>query len=400
MSSVDTPAYSLTRPKNTPLDPPPLYSRLRDENPITQVTIWDGRHSAWLVTRWEDARAVLGNPAFSSDQSHSGFPSQRPDMPPLAHGFFANYDPPIHTTMRSTLTREFMIKRIGALRPGIASTTTRLLDEMTRSERSADLVERFTLPLPSLVICDLLGVPYEDHEYFQKRSRVFVDAHATGEQFTQAWEELNAYLADLLTAKRGNPGDDVLSRLTEHVDAGTVTERDASDLAVFLLFAGHETTANMLALSTVALLRDPAQIPRLLAGPTEAANAVEELLRYLSIVHGGLRRYALEDVTIGGVTISAGEGVIVPVHVANRDPESFTDPDSLDLGRDNARRHVAFGYGIHQCLGQPLARAELQIALPELFRRLPGLRLAVPFEDIAFKENTFVYGVDELPVVW
>ncbi|MFI6692980.1 cytochrome P450 [Streptomyces sp. NPDC050433] len=400
MSSADTPAYSLTRPGTAPLDPPPLYSRLRDEKPITQVTIWDGRLSAWLVTRWEDARAVLGNPAFSSDQSHPGFPGQHPDMPPLAHGFFANYDPPIHTTMRSTLTRDFIIKRISALRPGIARTTTRLLDEMTRSERPVDLVERFALPLPSLVICDLLGVPYEDHEYFQQRSRVFVDGNATGQQIGQAWEELNAYLVGLLSTKRRNPGVDVLTRLTEHVDASTVTERDASDLAVFLLFAGHETTANMIALSTVALLRNPDQISQLLAGPTEAANAVEELLRFLSIVHGGLRRYALEDVTIGGVTISAGEGVIVPVHVANRDPESFTDPDNLDLGRANARRHVAFGYGIHQCLGQPLARAELQIALPELFRRLPGLRLAGPFEDISFKENTLVYGVNELPVVW
>ncbi|WTN61196.1 cytochrome P450 [Streptomyces sp. NBC_00626] len=352
------------------------------------------------MTRWEDARAVLGNPAFSSDQSRPGFPGQRPDLPPLAHGFFANYDPPIHTTMRGTLTREFMVKKISALRPGIAEKTTRLLDEMTRSERRADLVDGFALPLPSLVICDLLGVPYEDHAYFQKHSRVFVDAGATGEQIGQAWEELNAYLLGLLATKRRNPGNDVLSRLAEHVDAGTVTERDASDLAVFLLFAGHETTANMIALSTVTLLRNPDQIPRLLAGPTEAANAVEELLRYLSIVHGGLRRYALEDVTIGGVTIPAGEGVIVPVHVANRDPEIFTDPDSLDLGRANARRHVAFGYGIHQCLGQPLARAELEIALPELFRRLPGLRLADPIEAVSFKENTLVYGVNELPVTW
>ncbi|MGW1719702.1 cytochrome P450 [Streptomyces sp. NPDC002156] len=400
MPLADTPEYSLARPRTSPLAPPPQYSRLRADNPISRVTIWDGRLSAWLVTRWEDARAVLGNPAFSSDQTHPGFPGHRPDLPPLPHGFFANYDPPVHTTMRRTLTREFMIRKIDALRPGIARTTSRLLDGMSRPDAPVDLVKRFALPLPSLVICDLLGVPYEDHEYFQDRSRVFVDGTATGPQFAQAWEELNAYLLELLAAKRKSPGDDVLSRLAEQVDAGTVTERDATDLAVFLLFAGHETTANMIGLGTVALLRNRDQVPRLLGGPEAAVNAVEELLRFLSIVHSGLRRYALEDVTIGGVTIPAGEGVIIAAHVANRDPGTFTDPDRLNLSRADARRHMAFGYGIHQCLGQPLARAELQIALPELFRRLPGLRLAVPIEHVVFKENTIVYGIKELPVTW
>lgn len=302
--------------------------------------------------------------------------------------------------MRRTLTREFMVKKIEALRPAIADITGKLLDEMVRSQRPVDLVERFALPLPSLVICELLGVPYEDHEYFQSRSNVFVNITSTGQQVAQAWQELNAYLLDLLTAKRKVPGDDVLSRLGEHVDAGTVTDKDATDLAVFLLFAGHETTANMIALGTAALLQNPDQIPRLLAGPAETAQAVEELFRYLTIVHVGLRRRALEDVTIGGVTISAGDGVIVPIHLANRDPEVFTDPDRLDLGRANARQHVAFGYGIHQCLGQPLARAELQVVLPELFRRLPGLQLDAPLEDLTFKANTNVYGVRALPVAW
>ncbi|MFC4508275.1 MULTISPECIES: cytochrome P450 [Streptomyces] len=394
------PEYVLARPKATPLDPPLAYSRLREEEPVSRVTIWDGRRSAWLVTRYEDARAVLGHSAFSSDSSHAGYPSLRPDHPPMPPGFFANVDPPLHTTMRRTLTREFMIKKIDALRPAIADITGQLLDEMTRSQGPVDLVESFALPLPSLVICELLGVPYEDHEYFQSRSKVFVDITATGQQFAKAWGELNAYLLDLLTAKRKAPGDDVLSRLGEQVDAGTVTERDATDLAVFLLFAGHETTANMIALGTVTLLQNPDQIPRLLAGPAETALAVEELLRYLSIVHLGLRRRAIEDVTIGNVTISAGDGVIVPIHLANRDPEFFTDPDRLDLGRANARQHVAFGYGIHQCLGQPLARAELQVVLPELFRRLPGLRLDTPLEDLAFKQATGVYGVRALPVTW
>ncbi|MCF1595202.1 cytochrome P450 [Streptomyces muensis] len=400
MTSATSSEFVLTRPATAPLDPPPVYSRLRDEEPITRVSIWEGRLSAWLVTHWEDARAVLGNPAFSSDTSRSGFPTFIEDSRPAPRGFFANYDPPVHTTMRRTLTREFMVKKIDALRPAITDITRELLDEMTGEKGPVDFVERFALPLPSLVICELLGVPYEDHDFFQSHSKVFVDLQSTGEQFTASWEALNSYLLQLLTAKRSKPGDDVLTRLGEHVDTGAVSERDAADLAAFLLFAGHETTANMIALGTITLLQHPDQIPYLLAGPAEAANAVEELLRYLAIVHGGLRRYALEDVRIGDVTIRAGEGVIVPLHVANRDPEAFADPDRLDLGRANARQHVTFGYGIHQCLGQPLARAELQIVLPELFRRLPDLRIDVPLEDITFKQSTTVYGVHELPVTW
>ncbi|UIX29292.1 cytochrome P450 [Streptomyces sp. GQFP] len=400
MSSATTPEFVLTRPRNAPLAPPPQYSRLRDEQPITRVTIWEGRLSPWLVTRWEDARAVLGSPAFSSDPTSAGFPAPRENMPPLPPGFFANSDAPVHTTMRRALTREFMVKRIEALRPAITRTTGELLDEMSRAPAPVDFVERFALPLPSLVICDLLGVPYEDHDFFQSHSKTFVDLGTTPEQFTTSWDALNSYLSQLIAAKRSKPGDDVLTGLAEHVDAGTVTERDATDMAVFLLFAGHETTANMIALSTLTLLQHPEQIPHLFAGPAQTAIAVEELLRYLAIVHGGLRRYALEDVRVGEVAIRAGEGVIVPLHVANRDPEVFADPDGLDLGRANARHHVTFGYGVHQCLGQPLARAELQIVLPELFRRLPDLRIAVPLEDIAFKQNTMVYGVEELPVSW
>ncbi|WP_143570332.1 cytochrome P450, partial [Streptomyces acidiscabies] len=194
--------------------------------------------------------------------------------------------------------------------------------------------------------------------------------------------------------------DDVVTRLAAQADEGVITDQDAADLSAFLLFAGHETTANMIALSTITLLNHPEQIPHILGGPDQVASAVEELLRYLSIVHGGLRRTAVDDVTIGGVTIHAGEGVIVPVHIANRDPEFFSNPDDFDLDRANVRQHLAFGYGIHQCLGQPLARAELQVVLPEVFRRLPDLKIAVPMEEIAFKQATAVYGVRELPVTW
>ncbi|MDX2931488.1 cytochrome P450 [Streptomyces ipomoeae] len=394
-----SPAFVLARPKDAPLDPPPVYARLREEQPVTQVSL-GGRVSPWLVTRWEDARTVLGSPAFSTDPTHPGAPNDREGQSQGPRGFFQQYDDPIHATMRRTLTREFMVKRIDALRPGIARLTDELLSDLTESRGPVDLVEHFSLPLPSLVICELLGVPYEDHAFFQEQSKVLVDRTATAQESTRAFAELGEYLLGLVRAKRATPGDDVITRLTAQADEGVITDQDAADLSAFLLFAGHETTANMIALSTITLLQNPDQIPHLLGGPDQVAVAVEELLRYLTIVHFGLRRTALEDVTVGGVTIRAGEGVIISINVANRDPDFFTAPDDLDLARANARRHLAFGYGIHQCLGQPLARAELQIVLPELFRKLPGLKIAVPPEKIAFKQDTAVYGVRELPVTW
>ncbi|MFB7499868.1 cytochrome P450 [Streptomyces sp. NPDC056161] len=398
--SSSLPPYVLGRPADAPLDPPPLFTQLREGRPVTRVSLWEGKLSPWLVTRWQDARAVLGSDAFSSNPELPGAPNFREGASRGPRGFFLSYDDPIHASMRRTLTREFMVRRVDALRPAVARLTDELLTDMTDLVGSVDFVEHFSLPLPWLVICELLGVPYSDHPFFQAQSKIFVDLKATAEQTVQARQALTAYLLELVRAKRVTPGDDVITRLAQQADAGVITDQDAADMGAFLLLAGHETTANMIALSVVTLLHHPDQIPYVLGGPDQVAGAVEELLRYLSIVHGGLRRTAVEDVPIAGVTIRAGEGVIVPVHVANRDPGVFTTPDGLDLERANARQHLAFGYGVHQCLGQPLARAELQVALPEIFRRLPDLKIAVPMKDITFKQDTVVYGVRELPVTW
>ncbi|MFC8435130.1 cytochrome P450 [Streptomyces sp. NPDC057253] len=394
------PDFVYDRPKDAPLGPSPLLVALRDEKPVTRVSVWNGKLEAWLVTRWEEAREVLGSPALSTNPNNPGFPAVREGVRQRERGFFQMWDPPVHTAMRRTLTREFMVKKMDALRPAVARITTDLLDDLVKKSGPVDYVEHFALPLPSLVICELLGVPYEHHEFFQENSKPFVDLTATAEQVTEAYARLSGFLKELLAVKRTNPGDDVVTRLGEQVDAGDITEQEAADLGALLLFAGHETTANMIALSTITLLENPEQIPRLFGTPDELNNAVEELLRYISVLHGGLRRVATEDLTIGDVTIRAGEGVIVPLSVVNRDPALFTDPDELALDRSNARQHLAFGYGIHQCLGQPLARAELQIVLPEVFRRLPELKLAAPLEEIPFKASSMVYGVQELPVTW
>jgi hypothetical protein len=399
MTGIDSSPQVLTmaRADGAPLDPPPEYARLRQEAPVTRVSLWGGRATPWLITRWEDARTLLASRGVSSQGPRPGFLSE--ETPPMPPGYFFGQDDPVHEKFRRALTREFLVKRIEALREPTQRIFDQLLDAMIKGGKPADFVEAVALPLPSLVICAMLGVPYADHDFFQSRSKTLMDGEATGEEKTAAHVELGDYLQRLVETKRREPGDDLVSRLGEHVNDGTFSVRDAADVGAFLLFAGHETTANMISLGVLALLEHPDQLPRLYAGPAELANAVEELLRWVTIAHTGLTRTALEDITIGDVTIPAGEPVIILLNSANRDQAIFDDADALDLARANARRHVAFGYGIHQCLGQPVARMELQIVLPEVFRRLPGLRIE-PGREVTFKDTSAAYGADFMPVIW
>jgi hypothetical protein len=399
MTGIDSSPQVLTmaRADGAPLDPPPEYARLRQEAPVTRVSLWGGRATPWLITRWEDARTLLASRGVSSQGPRPGFLSE--ETPPMPPGYFFGQDDPVHEKFRRALTREFLVKRIEALREPTQRIFDQLLDAMIKGGKPADFVEAVALPLPSLVICAMLGVPYADHDFFQSRSKTLMDGEATGEEKTAAHVELGDYLQRLVETKRREPGDDLVSRLGEHVNDGTFSVRDAADVGAFLLFAGHETTANMISLGVLALLEHPDQLPRLYAGPAELANAVEELLRWVTIAHTGLTRTALEDITIGDVTIPAGEPVIILLNSANRDQDIFDDADALDLARANARRHVAFGYGIHQCLGQPVARMELQIVLQEVFRRLPGLRIE-PGREVTFKDTSAAYGADFMPVIW
>jgi cytochrome P450 len=389
----------MTRADGAPLDPPPEYALLREDAPITRVTLWGGKATPWLVTRWEDARTVLASTGVSSESSRPGFPTSTENAPALPPGYFFGQDDPVHDTFRRALTREFMVKRVEALREPTTRIFERLLEDMIERGGPVDFVEAVALPLPSLVICELLGVPYADHDFFQSHSKILIDTAASGEDRITAHQALGDYLQRLVEDRRREPKDDLVSRLGEHVNAGTFAVRDAADVGAFLLFAGHETTANMIGLGVLALLAHPDQLPRLHQGKAELANAVEELLRYLTIAHRGLTRMATEDITVGDVTIRAGEGVIILLNSANRDEDTFADPDTLDLARANARQHLAFGYGIHQCLGQPLARMELQIVLPEVFRRLPGLRIA-PGQEVAYKQTSAAYGPSVMPVTW
>ncbi|MGH8917906.1 MAG: cytochrome P450, partial [Actinomycetes bacterium] len=250
-------------------------------------------------------------------------------------------------------------------------------------------------------ICELLGVPYEDRAFFHRVSKVLIAKDAPAAESLAALEELLAYLGGLVKRKLTDPADDVLSRLAaEQVATGAMTVEEVAAMGQLLLVAGHETTANMIALGTAALLEHPDQLELVRNGDTALiANAVEELLRYLTIVHTGRRRVATADMEIGGQQIRKGDGLIAASDIANRDAEAFPDPDKLDVTR-KARHHVAFGYGVHQCLGQPLARVELQVVYSTLYRRVPTLALAAPVGDLKFKHDMVVYGLHELPVTW
>jgi cytochrome P450 len=295
-----------------------------------------------------------------------------------------------------------MVKRITAMRPRVQQIVDGLIDDMLAGPRPADLVTAFALPVPSLVICELLGVPYADHEFFQGCSRKLIDTTTPVDEAVEATDQLRSYLSDLVAAKKQSPTDDMMGSLvSEQLAAGELTAAEVVDMSLLMLVAGHETTANMIALGTLALLEHPDQLAELrdTDDPALITNAVEELLRYLTIVHTGRRRVATEDVEVGGHTIRAGEGIILANDAGNRDATAFPDPDRLDIHR-RARHHVAFGYGVHQCLGQPLARMELHVVYGTLYRRIPGLALAIPFEDVSFKHEMVVYGVHSLPVTW
>jgi hypothetical protein len=393
----------MARAAGCPFDPPPELRTLQARTPITRVRLWDGS-TPWLLTRYDDQRAVLADPRVSVDTSLAGYPhtSAGSRASRTQARTFLHKDDPEHGWLRRMVTAPFAIKRVEAQRPAIQRIVDTLIDEMLAGPKPADLVQAFALPVPSLVISELLGVSYADHDFFQHNSKVLINRDEPPEAQLKARDKLVDFLDRLVAEKLAHPGDDLLSTLaTGQVKTGGLTQHEAAEMGVLLLVAGHETTANMIALGTLALLEHPDQLAALREAddPKLIAGAVEELLRYLHILHLGRRRVALEDIQIGGQLIRGGDGVILANEVANRDDEVFADPDRLDVHRD-ARRHVAFGFGVHQCLGQPLARVELQVVYSTLYRRIPDLRLAVDLDQVPFKNDAGIYGVYELPVTW
>ncbi|MFC5754852.1 cytochrome P450 [Actinomadura rugatobispora] len=390
----------LPGPRSCPFDPPPGYRRLREQRPVAPLAFPDGA-VGWLVTRYEDVRALLADDRFSSDRERASSPVRRnvfhsEDRP----GMLLNMDPPEHTRYRRMLTRHFTVRRMRALAPRIEQIVTEHLDAMEAAGPPVDLVTAFARPIPSLVICELLGVPYADREDFQRWTATVLKLDADEQEAWHARDALRRYMRDLVAVKRAHPDDALISTLiTEQRPQMALTDEEVAGIGLLLLVAGHETTANMLALGTFALLRHPEQLDVLRAHPEGVDHAVEELLRYLTIVQFGTVRVARQNVEFGGRRIRAGQTVVASLPAANRDPGEFPDPDDLDLARDPCR-HVSFGHGVHQCLGQQLARVEMQIAFPALFRRFPTLGVAVPPERVPMRDDMFIYGVHTLPLTW
>ncbi len=372
------PSFPQRRP--SPLEPPPIYRTLRGEAPVSQVSIPSGGR-AWVITRHEDYRRVLADPRLSSNRDAPGFPildaGVRDDQADLVGGDGARrplkganpssiigMDDPEHGAARGAVAGEFASRRIRALRPRIQQIVDQCVDDLLSQPQPADLVATLALPVPTLTVCELLGVPYQDHAFFQEGTARITDHASTSGRRRAASYELRSYLDAIVTTKVAEPGDDLISRQITG-KGGSYTEEDHKALvalAFLLLLSGYETTASMISLSAVVLLSHPSQLDAIRNDPAKTPGAVEELLRYISVTDAAPARIATEDIEISGCTIRAGEGVVPLGLAANRDPETFENPDGFDIYRE-ARHHVAFGYGRHLCLRAP--------ACSRLTRRCP-----------------------------
>jgi cytochrome P450 len=379
-------------------DPHAYFTRLREKEPVTPVTLPEGG-VAWMVTRYQEVRGALADPQLYKDWADKLKPPGW--SPDAVSGYLSahllNSDPPDHTRLRKLVNKAFTVRRVAGLRPRIEAITASLLDAMAGRDE-VDLIEAFAFPLPVTVICELVGIPVADRDKFQAWSHATVSSVISPESFYETGVAMYQYFTQLVAAKREAPGDDLLSALISARDSGdSLDERELIAMLFLLLIAGHETTANLIASGTLALLTHPSELARLRGDPSLLPGAVEELLRYTSPVNHGTERFTLSPVRIGDATIPGREWVLAMIASANRDPGRFPDPDRLDLGRE-AAGHLAFGHGIHYCLGAPLARLEGEVAFGGLLSRFPGLALAVPEESLRWRPSTLIRGLESLPV--
>ncbi|MQY16215.1 Cytochrome P450 107B1 [Streptomyces sp. RB5] len=380
-------------------DPYPAYAWLREHAPVHRTTLPSGVE-AWLVTRYADARQALADPRLSKNPTRhasdkTGIPGER-SAGLMTH--LLNIDPPDHTRLRRLVSKAFTPRTVAEFAPRVQELTDRLIDGFA-ARGEADLIHEFAFPLPIYAICDLLGVPAEDQDDFRDWAGMMIH-HGKGPRggVARSVKKMRAYLAELIHRKRDAPGDDLISGLIRASDHGEhLTENEAAAMAFILLFAGFETTVNLIGNGVYQLLRHPAEKDRLAAAPELLPPAVEELLRYDGPVELATWRFATAPLEIGGEHIPAGDPVLVVLAAADRDPARFTDPDTLDLTRrDN--QHLGYGHGIHYCLGAPLARLEGQTAIGTLLRRVPDLRLAADPAELRWRGGLIMRGLRTLPV--
>lgn len=384
-------------------DPVPELAAIREGTGVQSVVSALG-NTVYLVTRHDDVKTVLADHEHFSNARPPGF--SLPGAPEMSAeelaktraGNLLGLDPPEHQRLRRLLTPEFTIRRMKRLEPRITEIVGEHLDAMAARGAPADLVAEFALPVPSLVICELLGVPYDDRDDFQHRSARQLDLSLPIAERMQLQQQSRSYMHSLVGRARKAPGEDILGMLVrEH--GNSLSDDELVGIAGLLLLAGHETTSNMLGLGTLALLRRPDQLALVRDDPDAIGPAMEELLRWLSVVHHAIPRFATADVEVAGVEVPKGALVFASLPAGNRDPAFIDRPDEFDVRR-GAPGHLAFGHGVHHCLGAPLARMEMRIAFPALFHRFPTLALAEPFEDVEFRDFHFIYGLRSLPVRW
>ncbi|WP_316524170.1 cytochrome P450 [Kitasatospora brasiliensis] len=395
------PTFPMVR--KCPFQPPTEYADLRETKPVSQVTRADGS-TPWIITRYDLVRKALADPRISSDRTLPGNPS----LVPIPPAFLQPSSRPLivqdgeeHALHRRLIINEFTVRRVQAMRPDIQRIVDDCVDRMLESQGPVDLVDLLARPVPTLVICELLGVSYEERDIFYDASnRVFAE-ESTPMDIGMAINDLRVFLNAKIAAKEADPGDDLLSRLVNRYrDEGIYDRERVISSALGLLIAGHETTTSMIALGFAALFDNPEQLAKLTADPSLAPKAVEELLRYLSIADMIPARSLTDEVDLDGTVLPEGTGVFALLGAANRDPEVFPEPDTLDLERPEARQHLAFGHGAHACLGANLARLELEIVYKTVFERIPGIKLAVAVDDLPFRDKTALYGISALPVTW
>lgn len=398
MANESLPVWPFER--GHPLHPPPEFAQRRSSCPVGKIKLWDGSEP-WLVTRYDDIRKTLNDPAISSDITRPGFPTPNEAIATTrgSHKTIVRMDPPAHTRHRRMLTGDFMLKKVATMRPYVESLVTEMLTEMEEGPNPTDLVVALAQRVPAVVVCGLLDLPPEHSEFFQARISTAISLDSTPEESQRANADVVSYFAELIEARTADLGADLVSKLiVEQVLPGDLSTTELKYMLHFLVTAGFDTTANVIALGTVTMLEHPDELQKVMEDSSLWPSAVEELLRFLSVAHHTAFRQSTTEMRIGSQEIGANEGIVLPLASGNRDPERFTDPDRLDVSRDS-RGHLAFGFGLHQCLGQSLARLELELVFRQMFERFPRLRLAQPMETLRYK-NALIYGVEELPVAW
>ncbi|MGW3957640.1 cytochrome P450 [Streptomyces sp. NPDC004752] len=387
--------------RGCPFAAPAEYDAMRTEDPVARVTL-PTKREAWVVTRYDDVRELLSDPRVSAD-------IRRPNFPALGEGEqeagarfrpFIRTDAPEHTRYRRMLLPVFTVRRVRAMRPAVQARVDEILDGILATGGPVDFVSAYANAVSTSVICELLGIPRQNLEFFRDVTRISGSRRSTAQQVSEALGGLFGLLAELVAERREEPGDDLISKLvTDQLITGTVTMDQLLSTLGITINAGRETTTSMIALSTLLLLDKPELMEQLRRDASLMPAAVDELLRVLSVADSIPLRVAAEDIELSGRTVPADDGVIALLAGANHDPEQFDDPERVDFHRTD-NHHVAFGYGVHQCIGQHLARLELEVALETLIRRVPTLRLAGDRDQVAFKHDSATFGLEELMVTW